>query len=370
MKYACSFSLCLLALACGCGVPSASRTHAEHALSAGEKTLPAGFPAAIRLACDFELERRDIVWSGNLEREDMPAYPGNTASLAARPLMGADLLLLSVRPVIPPLVEPNCRIGFRYCLDGADCLTIEIHYLDGGSRNAALKGLETGAWSVANVPLSIFGTEDNPDQLPRRVQEVAFIVSPESKSGNCRLLVDDVICFAESDSGGEPSGVFPNRVILLEQFDIVELHSHWQDAYNLERNVPGDTLRGAARGTTTSGAPGARVQVSVDPIQAVGVSTRIHFRYLVRGISRLQVMLFDLTAMDNRHIVMETPVRGRWLEADLDFSRDSRRNDGTGDSFAPGHRVDDIFFFSLEAEPGCELLIDDVVLYDAGPGGR
>lgn len=93
----------------------------------------------------------------------------------------------------------------------------------------------------------------------------------------------------------------------------------------------------------------------------------MHFRYLVRGISRLQVMLFDLTAMDNRHIVMETPVQGRWLEADLDFSRDSRRNDGTADIFAPGHRVDDIFFFSLEAEPGCELLIDDVVLYDAGP---
>lgn len=56
-----------------------------------------------------------------------------------------------------------------------------------------------------------------------------------------------------------------------------------------------------------------------------------------------------------------------WTNLYLDFARDSRRNDGTRDLFAAGNRVDDLFFF---AEPDgtaeVNLLIDEVVLYDAG----
>jgi hypothetical protein len=49
------------------------------------------------------------------------------------------------------------------------------------------------------------------------------------------------------------------------------------------------------------------------------------------------------------------------------FSKDARRNDGRDTPFAAGHVVDDLFFFVEPAtEREVELLIDEVVLYDAG----
>jgi hypothetical protein len=60
-----------------------------------------------------------------------------------------------------------------------------------------------------------------------------------------------------------------------------------------------------------------------------------------------------------------------WTITYLDLTRDAKRSDGTDTPFAPGHRADDIFFL-VEPEGGREpeLLVDEVVLYDAGtPAG-
>jgi hypothetical protein len=51
----------------------------------------------------------------------------------------------------------------------------------------------------------------------------------------------------------------------------------------------------------------------------------------------------------------------------LDFTKDTRRNDGRNTPFAAGHFVDDLFFFvEPEGEHEVNLLIDEVVLFDAG----
>ena len=81
----------------------------------------------------------------------------------------------------------------------------------------------------------------------------------------------------------------------------------------------------------------------------------------------VQVMMFDATVQDNRTIRIDDPVLGAWTAAVLDFTRDSRRNSGDMTPFNPGNRVDDIFFFPGFVSPGeAELLLDEVVLYDAG----
>jgi hypothetical protein len=51
----------------------------------------------------------------------------------------------------------------------------------------------------------------------------------------------------------------------------------------------------------------------------------------------------------------------------VDFSLDSRRNDGTANSrFAAGHKVDDLFFFVRpDGDQPVELYLDEVVLFDA-----
>jgi hypothetical protein len=80
----------------------------------------------------------------------------------------------------------------------------------------------------------------------------------------------------------------------------------------------------------------------------------------------MTVQIFDATVQDNRHIQVRNLKTNSWETVYLDFQRDSRRNDGTEGTFRPGNLVDDIFFFvSPERGEAVELLIDEVVLFDA-----
>jgi hypothetical protein len=105
------------------------------------------------------------------------------------------------------------------------------------------------------------------------------------------------------------------------------------------------------------------VQLPVQPPQPVGSPARLRFRCRLSGASKLTVQMFDLTSEDNRHIELPDLASDTWLSFDLDFTRDSRRNDRTRDTFAAGHRVDDVFFFVHGAPPDSRLQVDDVVLY-------
>jgi hypothetical protein len=53
--------------------------------------------------------------------------------------------------------------------------------------------------------------------------------------------------------------------------------------------------------------------------------------------------------------------QGRWAEATVDMTQ-ARRPDGTGGQLSEDERIDDIQFY---VDPAAELLIDDIVLYDA-----
>jgi hypothetical protein len=70
------------------------------------------------------------------------------------------------------------------------------------------------------------------------------------------------------------------------------------------------------------------------------------------------VQIFDATVQDNRHIRLTGLKQREWTTTHLDFSRDARRNDGTGNSpFAAGNKVDDLFFFVTSARGGtCNCL--------------
>jgi hypothetical protein len=85
------------------------------------------------------------------------------------------------------------------------------------------------------------------------------------------------------------------------------------------------------------------------------------------GTSRMTVQIFDFTDQDNRHLHLTKLQQGSWQTLYLDFTRDAKRNDGSDTPFAAGHVVDDLFFF-VEGEGGAEvnLLLDEVVLFDAG----
>jgi hypothetical protein len=100
----------------------------------------------------------------------------------------------------------------------------------------------------------------------------------------------------------------------------------------------------------------------------VGAHTKLRYRYHLTGASAMTVQIFDATVQDNRHIRLGQLKQGEWATQYLDFSRDSRRNDGTpGSAFTAGNLVDDLFFF-IEGDDAktATLFVDEVVLFDAG----
>lgn len=105
------------------------------------------------------------------------------------------------------------------------------------------------------------------------------------------------------------------------------------------------------------------VRLPVVPPQPVGSPARLRFRCRLTGAATLTVQMFDVNVQDNRHIALPGLPPDQWLAFDLDFTRDSRRNDGTHDDFPAGSRVDDVFFFIHDAGPDAHLSVDDVVLY-------
>jgi hypothetical protein len=93
----------------------------------------------------------------------------------------------------------------------------------------------------------------------------------------------------------------------------------------------------------------------------MGPNARLSFRYKVRGTNLVRVQLYSLTNGYHRYLsVMGLPA-DEWQQATVDITQ-MRRPDGTGGPLSADERIDDIQFY---IDPRAELLIDDVVLYDA-----
>jgi hypothetical protein len=93
----------------------------------------------------------------------------------------------------------------------------------------------------------------------------------------------------------------------------------------------------------------------------------LRFRYHLTGAEGMTTQVFDATDQDNRHVVLDKLTADAWTTAYVDFTVDGRRNDGGDTPFAAGHLVDDLFFFVEPNGDGeLDLLIDEVVLFDAG----
>ncbi|MEA1997257.1 MAG: hypothetical protein U9N45_06435 [Gemmatimonadota bacterium] len=341
---------------------------------------PDHFPGRIWAACDFEQSRKDVLWTGLPETADIPAYPGNTTALRAVPVGREGTRSLVVKPADYPRMSRESRVYFRYYLEGASSVSLQILNLDKKSfHELTVTGLTTGAWAEATVdlsgvPASGAGDGDEGGSLiaeGERMDGLVIYAEPAEMGASCELMVDDVIFFSDSPGRHQAKDQpFPRRVIYIRGFDVVDNYHPWtHENYRVIRK--GEHLEndwGVACALKHPKRPGKRVRLIIDPPQAVGESTRMRFRYRLEGASKLQVQIFDLSDMDNRHIVIPDAGQGRWQWAVVDFTADGIKNDGIQTPFKPGNLVDDIFFLPGDVQPGSEveLLIDEVVLYDAG----
>jgi hypothetical protein len=326
---------------------------------------PAAFPERIWAACDFELLRHDVVWSGTLEKKDIPDYPANGSAVRAREITPG-VSSLNVLFTRYPRAEASGKVYFRYRLENAGTIEVRLYNLDrGGWHRAEITGLTAGGWSEATAGFFDIDcdTGGGPLRSGERVSEVTFVVHGGG------LLVDDVICFTEGSANVRPGQKFPRRVIAVWGFDPLDYYHPWTHTDYRVNHTHESLFRtwGAAEGLDRDGKGFKRVRLVIDPPQRVGGHTRARYRYYLDNIRRVQPMIFDLTDEDNRHIGLEGLPQRRWLSQTLDFTADGIRNDGNQTPFKAGNRVDDLFFLAWpgDTEKPYTLLLDDIVLYDA-----
>lgn len=241
---------------------------------------------------------------------------------------------------------------------------------------AVAAAFQRGFWQFANMEVKIdaFGitraVESKRDEAIRVatsisrepflswfVQRLAATGAPvlPKPPGNLAKLVD--------------RGGFPAQVHVVEDYD-TDIEKRWWLAGKLEQK---DVLPGggrACRATLTQDfddrqgdtkATYRAVVFNPVPGPPMGPNTRLAFRYKITGTDRLRVQLYSLSNGYHRYLSLAGLPTGRWESAAVDMTQ-MRRPDGTGGPLAADERIDDIQFY---IDPRGELLIDDIVLYDA-----
>ncbi|MGH7174697.1 MAG: nucleoside hydrolase [Gemmataceae bacterium] len=169
-------------------------------------------------------------------------------------------------------------------------------------------------------------------------------------------------------------GGLPARVHTFEDFE-TDIEKRWWMSGKLETaNVPPGSRR-ACRGVLTQDFD-ARMgdmktmytAVIFNPVPGppMGGKTRLSFRYWLQGTDTLRVQIYSLVKNYHRYLALTGLPQGRWQSATVDMTQ-CRRPDGSGGPLSAGERIDDIQFY---VDPAAELLIDDIVLYEASPEGE
>jgi lysophospholipase L1-like esterase len=340
-----------------------------------EVTRPKHFPHRIWAACDFEGRTPDYAWFGPPERKNIPRYPGNVTALGVseKPYGKIAALMTGINPVPGPRMGKVNQLYLRYFVKGTDEATFQYFSLTREDNNHVhVTGLTQGKWSELTLNFTRDARRndgsDEPFKEGERMDDLKVFVGKPGDGKKYELFLDDVILFADDPNMPTDQELFPNRVIFLAAFDTGPKEKYWPGDFEIvEKGLPPDSYWRVAKAVPRKDGKGYWVRLQIEPPRPVGERTRLRFRYHLTGASALTVQVFDATDQDNRHVRLKDLKRGTWQTVHVDFTRDGKRNDGKDTPFAAGHEVDDLFFFvEPEGKEKVNLLIDEVVLYDAG----
>jgi inosine-uridine nucleoside N-ribohydrolase len=168
-----------------------------------------------------------------------------------------------------------------------------------------------------------------------------------------------------------PNTGFPNRVHAFEDYS-TDIEKHWWMSGKAETaNVPPGSKR-ACRGVLTEDFDDRQGDLKTmynavifNPVPGppMGEHPRLSFRYWIKGTDTLRIQLYSLDNGYHRYLTVPNLPQGKWEAGTVDMTV-ARKPDGGGGPLSGDkrERIDDIQFYT---EPGTELLIDDIVLYDA-----
>jgi len=168
-------------------------------------------------------------------------------------------------------------------------------------------------------------------------------------------------------------GMFPARVHVCEDYN-TDIEKRWWMCGKLETvDTPAKGGR-AQRAVLTQDFDDKQGNLKTTeravifnpvPGPPMGANTRLRFKYKLTGTHTIRVQLYSLTNGYHRYLSVSGLEQGKWLDGCMDMT-DMRRPDGTGGALAKDERIDDIQFY---VHPQAELLIDDVILFEAAPTG-
>jgi inosine-uridine nucleoside N-ribohydrolase len=174
-------------------------------------------------------------------------------------------------------------------------------------------------------------------------------------------------------------GAMPHRVHVAEDYDSDIERRWWMSGKAETKLLPperdGLRSRRACRGVLTHDfddllmlSRQMHTAVIFNPVPGppMGKNTRLSFRYWLKGTDAIRVQIYSLTNGYHRHLVVKGLPQEEWRHATVDMTQ-ARRPDGTGGPLGEGERIDDIQFY---VDPRAEILIDDIVLYDAAAEGE
>jgi len=142
------------------------------------------FPKRLHFTGWFDTGKQGKEWPGDFEIvAKKPPQTWKAAKSVPHKETGKPWLRLSLRGERP--LGASTQIRFRYHLTGADALSITLLDSKGeGGQPASLKGLTTGKWAEATVPVSALQRRDG-------VSEIRFTLSRTEGE----LLIDDLLLY-------------------------------------------------------------------------------------------------------------------------------------------------------------------------------
>jgi len=169
-------------------------------------------------------------------------------------------------------------------------------------------------------------------------------------------------------------GNFPAHVHVAEDYDTDIEKRWWMSGKAETKDVPPGGKR-ACRSVLTQDFDDRQGEMKTmyravifNPVPGppMGKNTRLSFRYKLIGTDKLRIQLYSLTNGYHRYLSLEKLETEKWLSGTVDMTQ-MRRPDGSGGPLSERERIDDIQFY---VDPRAQVLIDDIVLFDAAAPGE
>jgi len=174
--------------------------------------------------------------------------------------------------------------------------------------------------------------------------------------------------FATADA--KPPARFPHRIWAASGFEARPANFGWFGAAETKNipEYPGNTA--ARRGTPQKKHAALKTGMNPVPGPRMGTTNYLYCRYVIKGTDRAVFQHYSLSSGDNCNIRVSGLTQGKWSELLLNFTRDSRRNDGSPGAFKKGERMDDLQVYVGKPDDGktYEVIIDDAIFFAEEPG--